>query len=173
MNKPTSSGFGLESEDSRGELWFTRVFEAPRELVFLCLTEPEHLTHFWGPTGVSAPLERIRVDARPGGAFETVMVNDSDGSEYVMRAVYDEVRPPELLSWTDVDTGARVSSELVELAPDRTELRIHQMDVPQPFMAGESQKGFMTSLERFAVHLARLTRTTPDPGASLAEREEG
>jgi uncharacterized protein YndB with AHSA1/START domain len=158
------------AEGPRGELWFTRVFEAPRELVFRCLTEPAHLTHFWGPTGVSAPLERIRVDARAGGVFETVMVNDDDGSEYVMRAIYDEVREPELLSWTDVDSGARVSSELIELGPDRTELRIHQMDVPHAFMAGESQKGFMTSLERFAVHLARLTGATPDSEISPDQR---
>ena len=31
-----------------GELEFTRIFDAPRELVFRCMIEPEHLTHFWG-----------------------------------------------------------------------------------------------------------------------------
>ena len=46
------------------------------------MTDPDHLAHFWGPAGVSAPRERITVDARPGGVFETVMVNDADGSEY-------------------------------------------------------------------------------------------
>ena len=65
-----------------GELTFTRVFDAPRELVFRCMIEPEHLTHFWGPAGVSAPIEHIKVDPRPGGVFETVMVNDADGSRY-------------------------------------------------------------------------------------------
>lgn len=65
-----------------GELTYTRVFDAPRELVFRCMLEPEHLTHFWGPAGVSTPLETIKVDARPGGVFETVMVNDSDGGRY-------------------------------------------------------------------------------------------
>ena len=64
------------------ELRFSRVFDAPRELVFRCMTDPDHLTHFWGPKGVSAPRDRITVDARPGGAFETVMVNDADGNEY-------------------------------------------------------------------------------------------
>ena len=49
------------------ELWLTRIFDAPREIVFRCMTEPEHLTHFWGPNRVSPPLERIRVDARPRG----------------------------------------------------------------------------------------------------------
>ena len=73
------------------------------------MTDPDHLTHFWGPTGVSAPRERITVDARPGGVFETVMVNDADGSEYPTRAVYDEVRPPELLVWTESPSGMRVT----------------------------------------------------------------
>lgn len=45
-------------------LHFTRVFDAPRQLVFSCLVDPEHLTHFWGPIGVSAPLDLIVVDAR-------------------------------------------------------------------------------------------------------------
>ncbi len=170
MNDTTDDGLGPRTDEPRAELWFTRVFEAPRELVFRCLTEPEHLTHFWGPTGVTTPLERILVDARPGGVFETVMVNDADGSEYLMRAVYDEVRPPELLSWTDVDSGARVTSELLEIGPDRTELRIHQIDVPAPFMAGESQKGFLTSLDRFAVHLARLTGTRHATGSNRSGR---
>ena len=54
-----------------GELTYTRVFDAPRELVFRCMVEPEHLAHFWGPAGVSTPLENIKVDARPGGARRT------------------------------------------------------------------------------------------------------
>jgi uncharacterized protein YndB with AHSA1/START domain len=173
MNDANVDGFRQDSEESGGELWFTRVFEAPRELVFRCLTEPDHLTHFWGPIGVSTPLERISVDLRPGGVFETVMVNDTDGSEYRMRAVYDEVRPPELLSWTDVDSGVRVTSELVELGPDRTEVRIHQMNVPQPFMLEESRKGFSSSLDRFAVHLARLTGTDHDAETGQNERGHG
>jgi len=45
-----------------GELTYTRVFDAPRELVFRCMLEPEHLTHFWGPAGVSTPLETIKID---------------------------------------------------------------------------------------------------------------
>ena len=52
----------------------SRVFDAPRQLVFSCLVEPEHLTHFWGPIGVSAPRDQITVEAHPGGAFRTVMV---------------------------------------------------------------------------------------------------
>ena len=75
---------------------------------------------------MSAPRDRITVDARPGGVFETVMVNDADGSEYPTRAVYDEVREPELLAWTESHSGMRVTTQFVALGPDRTEVRIHQ-----------------------------------------------
>jgi len=73
MSDPTPEG---------DELIVTRVVDAPRELVFRCMIEPEHLAQFWGPVGTSTPLETITVDPRPGGVFETVMVNDTDGSRY-------------------------------------------------------------------------------------------
>lgn len=138
------------------ELTFTRVFDAPRELVFRCLIEPEHLTHFWGPVGVSTPLESIKVDARPGGIFETVMVNDADGSRYPTRAVFDEVTEPERLVWTEKDSGMRVTTTLTDLGDARTEVRIHQTNVPEPYRSPEAQAGFLTSLDRFAAYLGRL-----------------
>jgi uncharacterized protein YndB with AHSA1/START domain len=138
------------------ELRFSRVFDAPRELVFACMIDPDHLTHFWGPTGVSAPRERISIDPRPGGVFETVMVNDADGSEFPTRAIYDEVRAPERLVWTDPDSGMRVTSDFVELADGRTEVQIHQVNVPEAITSAEAQAGFLSSLDRFADYLATL-----------------
>ncbi len=61
------------------EVVITRVFNAPRDLVFKCITEPEHLTKFWGPVGMQTPIENITVDLRLGGMFETVMVNEATG----------------------------------------------------------------------------------------------
>lgn len=138
-----------------GELTYTRVFDAPRELVFRCMIEPEHLTHFWGPIGMSTPIENITVDARPGGAFETVMVNDADGSQYPTRAVYVEVTEPERLIWTDPATGMTTTSTFVDLGNSRTEVRIHQTNVPEPFRSPEAQAGFSTSLDRFATYLGQ------------------
>jgi uncharacterized protein YndB with AHSA1/START domain len=40
-------------------------FDAPRQLVFSCMVEPEHLTHFWGPIGSQRTPDQIAVDARP------------------------------------------------------------------------------------------------------------
>lgn len=143
---------------TENELRFSRTFAAPRELVFECLTDPDHLTHFWGPVGTSAPRERIVVDARPGGTFETVMVNDADGNEYPTGAVYDEVRPPELLAWTESSSGMRVRIEFAEEGPGRTEVHIHQTRVPEPLLAPEAQAGFSTSLDRFAAYVQGLSR---------------
>jgi uncharacterized protein YndB with AHSA1/START domain len=136
-----------------GELHFTRIFDAPRELVFRCLIDPDRLTHFWGPAGVSAPREHITVDPRPGGVFETLMVNDADGNTYPTSAVYDAVDEPELLSWTESHSGMKVTAHLVDLGNARTELVIHQTRVPEAFLGPEAQAGFLTSLDRLAVYL--------------------
>ena len=139
-------------------LHFTRTFDAPRELVFSCMIEPEHLTHFWGPTGTSAPLDQITVEARPGGAFRTVMVNDADGSTYPTSARYTEVSPPGLLSWVEEHSGMTVTATFTDLGDDRTQVDIEQRNVPAMLLDPAAQAGFLTSLDRFAAHLARLTR---------------
>jgi uncharacterized protein YndB with AHSA1/START domain len=139
-----------------GELTFTRIFDAPRELVFRCMIEPEHLTHFWGPAGVSAPLEHITVDARPGGVFETVMVNDADGSQYPTRAVYVEVTEPERLVWHEADSQMTTTVTFTDAGGSRTEVRIHQVNVPETFQRAEAQAGFLTSLDRCAAYLRNI-----------------
>ena len=69
----------MTTDQDLGEVVITRIYEAPRELVFACMITPEHLTHFWGPPGISTPLDGIVIEPRPGGRFETVMVNDATG----------------------------------------------------------------------------------------------
>jgi uncharacterized protein YndB with AHSA1/START domain len=145
-----------EQTTAPGELNFTRRFDAPRELVFRCLIEPEHLTHFWGPAGVSAPVEHIKVDPRPGGMFETVMVNDADGSQYPTRAVYVEVMEPERLVWTESHSGMTVTATFTDLGNARTEVHIRQTNVPAEFRSPQAQAGFLTSLDRFAAYLSDL-----------------
>jgi uncharacterized protein YndB with AHSA1/START domain len=138
------------------DLVYTRVFDAPRELVFRCMLEPEHLTHFWGPAGVSAPLETIKVDARPGGVFETVMVNDSDGGEYPTRAVFVEITEPERIVWTEPGSGMTTTSTFRDLGGLRTELEIRQTNAPEGYHSPEARAGFATSLDRFAAYLEKL-----------------
>ena len=137
------------------EFVFTRILDAPRELVFECLTSPDHLTHFWGPSGTSAPLDQITVECRVGGRFEVLMRGD-DGGEYLMRVVYEEVSAPERLVWTDVDNGMRTTSTLTDLGAGRTEVQIRQTNAPAFMQTPQAQAGFLTSLDKLTRYLLSL-----------------
>jgi uncharacterized protein YndB with AHSA1/START domain len=141
-----------------GEFTYRRVHRATRELLFDCLTRPEHLARFWGPAGTSTPAGGITVDLRPGGVFETVMVNDGDGSQYTMRAVYVEVQRPERLVWQEpaVEGGMTTTITFNDLGDGTTEVVTHQTNVPAMFATPEGQAGFRTSLDRFAAYVATL-----------------
>ena len=149
---------------STGEMTYRRVHQAPPELLFDCMTQPEHLARFWGPEGTSTPLDGITVDLRPGGAFETVMVSDADGSRYTMRAVYVEVQRPSRLVWTEPAGEAEESGEarggmtttitFTDLGDGRTEVVTHQTSVPEAFLSPHARAGFATSLDRFAEYVA-------------------
>jgi uncharacterized protein YndB with AHSA1/START domain len=142
-----------------GEFTYRRVHAASREVLFDCLTRPEHLTMFWGPDGTTTPLDGITVDLRPGGAFETLMVNDADGSSYTMRAVYREVRRPERLVWTEanVEGGMTTTITFTDLGAGRTEVVTHQTNVPPAMADPAARRGFETSLRRFADYTDQLT----------------
>ena len=138
------------------QLDVTRVFDAPREVVFRCMIEPEHLTHFWGPVGVSTPLANITIEPWAGGRFETIMVNDETGEEYPSRGVFVEVVEPEKLVWTEPEFGITSTSTFTDLGDGRTEVHIHQSDLPEQFATPEAREGFNSSLDRFAAYLATL-----------------
>jgi len=78
-------------------LVITRVFDAPRELVFKAWTEPERVMHWLGPKDFTA-LE-FEMDRRPGGAWHARM-RSSVGVEHSNRGIVREVVEPERLVFT-------------------------------------------------------------------------
>jgi uncharacterized protein YndB with AHSA1/START domain len=81
------------------EIAVTRVFDAPRRLVFEAHTKPEHLKNWMlGPDGWTMPV--CEIDLRPGGTWHFVW-RRADGSEMEMRGAYKEVVPPEKLVSTE------------------------------------------------------------------------
>jgi uncharacterized protein YndB with AHSA1/START domain len=81
------------------EIVMTRVFDAPRELVWEAWTSSEHLPRWMlGPEGWTMPV--CEVDLRPGGTWRFVW-RHADGHEMEMRGVYREVTPPERLVSTE------------------------------------------------------------------------
>jgi uncharacterized protein YndB with AHSA1/START domain len=142
-----------------GEFTYRRTHNASRELLFDCMTQPEHLSQFWGPDGTTTPVDGITVDLRPGGAFETVMVSVADGSQYTMRAVFVAVERPAKLAWTepDVEGGMVTTITFTDLGDGRTEVVTHQTNVPAAFSSPEALRGFETSLRRFDDYVSGLT----------------
>jgi uncharacterized protein YndB with AHSA1/START domain len=147
-----------DAPNEPGELTITRIFAARPEIVFECMTTPSHLTHFWGPIGVSTPLEGITIEPRPGGRFETVMVNDETGEEYPVRGVYVEFDPPRKFSFTEagVQGGMMTSIVFNDLGDGRTETVTHQTNVPPMYLSPEAQAGLETSFVKMDAYLAAL-----------------
>jgi uncharacterized protein YndB with AHSA1/START domain len=147
-----------ETGTTLGEVTYTRIYDAPRELVFRCMIEPEHLAQFWGPVGMHTPVENIKVDPRPGGVFETTMVNDESGDEYPMKAVYVEVIEPSRIIFTepDVEGGMTTSITFKDLGDGRTEVVTHQSNVPEMYLDEESQAGMQSSFDKFAAYVSTL-----------------
>jgi uncharacterized protein YndB with AHSA1/START domain len=141
-----------------GEVTYERIYKAPRELVFRCMIEPEHLAHFWGPIGVTTPLENIRLDPRPGGVFETDMVNDESGEVYPMKAVYVEIVEPERIAFTepDVEGGMLTTITFTDLGDGTTEVVTHQTNVPEAYLNAEAQAGMQTSFDKFEAYVGTL-----------------
>lgn len=76
------------------ELVFTRVFDAPPELVFEAWTNPKHVAQWWGPRGFTNTIHEM--DVRPGGVWRLVM-HGPDGVDYHNKIVFLEVVKPERL----------------------------------------------------------------------------
>jgi uncharacterized protein YndB with AHSA1/START domain len=86
----------LQHTEGREHL-ITRVFDAPRELVFKAWTDPKLLAEWWGPACFTTPI--CEMDVRPGGAYRTV-IRSPDGIDYPAKGIYREVVPPKLLVYT-------------------------------------------------------------------------
>jgi uncharacterized protein YndB with AHSA1/START domain len=88
------------------ELKITRVFDAPRELVFKVWTDAKHLAQWWGPKGFTNPV--CEFDARVGGMLRMHM-RAPDGTIYPMKGEIVELVPPERLVFTNIaiDTAGR------------------------------------------------------------------
>jgi uncharacterized protein YndB with AHSA1/START domain len=78
------------------EMVMTRIFDAPRELVYKTYIDPTLLPQWWGITGTTTV---DKMDVRPGGQWRYVQHDDS-GNQYAFSGVYQEVVPPERLAYT-------------------------------------------------------------------------
>ncbi len=88
---------------SEREIVMTRVFNAPRELVFRAHTDPKLIAQWWGLRSYTTIVDKM--DVRPGGAWRFVQ-RRADGSEEGFRGEFREIVPPERFTWTFEWEGA-------------------------------------------------------------------
>jgi uncharacterized protein YndB with AHSA1/START domain len=79
----------------------TRVFEAPRALVWKAWTDPKMMAQWFGPRGFTNPV--CELDVRVGGSLRIVM-RGPDGNDYPMKGIFREVLAPERLVFTNIAT---------------------------------------------------------------------
>ena len=86
-----------EIDKGKKELTITRIFDAPRELVFKAWTTPRLVTQWWSPAVFTIPV--CELDVRPGGAI-LIHMRAPDGTILPMKGAYREVVEPERLVFT-------------------------------------------------------------------------
>ncbi|MFC1420325.1 SRPBCC family protein [Streptacidiphilus cavernicola] len=112
----------------------TRVFDAPRELVFRAWTDPAQFAAWFGATS-RVPLETLSMDVRPGGAWRAIMhVDQPEPMELLFHGDFREVVEPERLVLTlknpaDADDPKveLVTVVLKDLGDGRTEMQFEQL----------------------------------------------
>ncbi len=80
-----------------GDLVFERTFDAPRELVWKALTDPNLIPRWWGPHGTTTIVEQM--DVRPGGKWR-YLSSAADRDDVAFYGEYLEVDPPRGYRWT-------------------------------------------------------------------------
>jgi uncharacterized protein YndB with AHSA1/START domain len=82
------------------EVQLTRLFDAPRQLVFEAMTQPEHVKEWWGRLGEGYSVPVCEIDLRPGGAWR--FVNRHPQGDAVFYGEYREITPGSRLVFTEI-----------------------------------------------------------------------
>jgi uncharacterized protein YndB with AHSA1/START domain len=157
-------GIVTVTKPSDREIVMSRVFDAPRELVFSVYMDPQRIPEWWGPRSLTTIVDKM--DVRPGGAWRYVQ-RGPDGSEYAFNGVYREIVPPERLVSTFEFEGMPghviLDTAIFEEHDGKTKLTTTSL-----FQTAEDRDGMLTSgMEEGAAEtmdrLAELLTTLRQP----------
>jgi uncharacterized protein YndB with AHSA1/START domain len=152
-------------------LVITRVFDAPRDLVFKAWTDPEHFVRWWGPKGFTVPF--CKIDLRPGGVMHFCM-RSPEGQDIWNKGVFREVVEPERIVSTDSfsdEEGNLVQPAHYGMSPDwpsetlvtvtfaehdgKTKLTLQQTVLESVAERHGARQGWTETLDCLAEYLAK------------------
>jgi uncharacterized protein YndB with AHSA1/START domain len=151
----------ISAEAAERELVITRIFDAPRALVYKMWADPEHMARWFGPKGFSGSV--IKMDARVGGMIRLHM-REPDGTDHWQQGVFREIVPDERIVrtfvWTDADGNPTRPETLLTVTFEdlgaKTKLTLHQ-SVFESVTARDSHRGgWGSSFDRLAEVLAAV-----------------
>jgi uncharacterized protein YndB with AHSA1/START domain len=138
------------------EIVTTRVFDAPRELVFRAWTDPKALVKWWGPNGFTTTSQEF--DLRPGGAWRLVM-HGPNGTDYPGEFRFVEIAGPERLVLEHVSLPKFRLTICFEELDGKTKIIFRQLfDTPQSYRSVKhlAVPGNEQLFDKFAVELAAM-----------------
>jgi uncharacterized protein YndB with AHSA1/START domain len=151
----------------------TRLFDAPRALVFEAWTKAEHVRHWWDPSGV--PLAVCEIDLRPNGAFRWVNRAPDGGEGHSFTGIYREIAPPERLVFGDPSRPELASTLVFAEDGKQTKLTITiqcaTSEELETLLQMRIDVGTAQTLENLAAYLPRISQVEYERGANPAEPE--
>jgi uncharacterized protein YndB with AHSA1/START domain len=143
---------------SEREIAITRIFDAPRQRVFDALTQPEHLTPWFGREGDT--LTSAAADLRPGGAWRFEM-RLRDGADMTMVGAYQEVSSPGRLvyteSWSDWPDKGSLNIVVLEERDGKTEMTVTSIfdsqETRDVLVEGGMEAGAIETYDRLEAYL--------------------
>lgn len=159
-----NSGSFKVTTPSDQEIRLTRLFNAPRQLVFEAMTKPEHVRRWWGCLGDGYSVPVCEIDLRPGGKWR--FVNRHPRGEAAFHGEYQEIAPPDRLVFTEIFEDFPESPSLVttEFTEERGQTRLTatikypSLEVRDMVIASGMASGAATSYDRLEDVVADLQR---------------
>ena len=147
------------------EIRLTRLFNAPRHLVFEAMTKPEHVKQWWGCLGEGYSVPVCEIDLRVGGAWR--FVNRHPKGEAAFHGEYREITPPGRLVFTEIfeefpDTVTVVTTELTDEGGKTrmtATVRYPSLEVRDMVLASGMSTGAGISYDRLEDLVATLQRS--------------
>jgi uncharacterized protein YndB with AHSA1/START domain len=140
------------------QVLITRIFDAPRELVFMAWTDPDQVAAWYGPAHFDTPRDRIHIDLRVGGRYELTMVRRDGAGEFAISYEIVELVEPELIvlrSNPMPEVGMHEPTiTRVEFINHGTKTRMTLSDGPYPAGRDHAKAGWTAAFDNLAALVA-------------------